>query len=143
MKCRHILKLTVKVALWCFLAVASFGERFLPNDQVYRNGAFIVNIVLPLYVGYLFILIFSGWLKLEEQKEKIEVFYLPSYSPELNPDERLNADLKHAITTSVPRRTKEGLLKKTNEHMTMIQSLPERVKSYFKDKYVSYALDSQ
>ena len=29
---------------------------------------------------------------LEKNKERIEVFYLPSYSPELNPDERLNAD---------------------------------------------------
>ena len=39
---------------------------------------------------------------LEENKEKIEVFYLPSYSPELNPDERLNADLKHEISSKVP-----------------------------------------
>lgn len=28
----------------------------------------------------------------------IEVFYLPSYSPELNPDEMANADLKRAVT---------------------------------------------
>jgi tRNA U34 5-methylaminomethyl-2-thiouridine-forming methyltransferase MnmC len=28
---------------------------------------------------------------LAEHDEQIEVFYLPSYSPELNPDERLNA----------------------------------------------------
>jgi len=34
----------------------------------------------------------KAWL--EENKEKIEVFYLPSYSPELNPDEYLNDDLK-------------------------------------------------
>ena len=80
---------------------------------------------------------------LEEHKEKIEVFYLPSYSPELNPDERLNADLKHAITTSVPRRTRQGLLKKTQEHMAMVKSSPERVKTYFKDKHVAYAADSQ
>ena len=56
---------------------------------------------------------------------------------------RLNADLKHAITTSVPKRTGQGLLKKTEEHMTMVASTPERVKSYFKDKHVSYAADSQ
>ena len=80
---------------------------------------------------------------LEGHKDNIEVFYLPSYSPELNPDERLNADLKHAITTSVPRRTRQGLLKKTQEHMTMVKASPERVKSYFKDKHVSYAADSQ
>lgn len=83
----------------------------------------------------------KGWL--EKNKERIEVFYLPSYSPELNPDERLNADLKHAITTSVPRRTRQGLLKKTTEHMKMVKASPERVKTYFKDKHVAYAADSQ
>jgi transposase len=31
---------------------------------------------------------------LERNKSKIEVFFLPSYSPELNPDEYLNNDLK-------------------------------------------------
>ena len=80
---------------------------------------------------------------LEKNAARIEVFYLPSYSPELNPDERLNADLKHAITTSVPRRTKDGLLKKTTEHMNKVKASPERVKSYFKDKHVAYAADSQ
>ena len=72
-----------------------------------------------------------------------EVFYLQGYSPELNPDERLNADLKHAITTGVPKRTRQGLRKKTEEHMTMVASTPEHVKSYFKDKHVRYAADSQ
>lgn len=78
---------------------------------------------------------------LEAHKERIEVFYLPSYSPELNPDERLNADLKHAITTSVPQRTRLGLLNKTKEHMNAVKASPERVKSYFKDKHVSYAAE--
>ena len=32
-----------------------------------------------------------------KRQDKIELFYLPSYSPELNPEGRLNADLKHAI----------------------------------------------
>ena len=30
----------------------------------------------------------------EQHTDKLEVFFLPSYSPELNPDERLNTDLK-------------------------------------------------
>ncbi len=29
-----------------------------------------------------------------KRQGKIELFYLPSYSPELNPEERLNGDLK-------------------------------------------------
>ena len=32
-----------------------------------------------------------------EHSEKIELFYLPSYSPQLNPEERLNADLKQEM----------------------------------------------
>lgn len=46
---------------------------------------------------------------LAAHNEQIEVFYLPSYSPELNPNERLNASLKHAMATKVPMRTKAKL----------------------------------
>jgi len=75
----------------------------------------------------------------EKKKKKIEVFYLPSYSPELNPDERLNSDLKHKITTSVPARTKAKLREVTESHMTFIENSPERVKAYFKGPFVRYA----
>lgn len=75
----------------------------------------------------------------EEHAESISLFFLPSYSPELNPDERLNADLKHKITTTVPVRTRKKLLDLTTQHMTTIESSPERVASYFGDPHVSYA----
>ena len=67
----------------------------------------------------------------EEHKEKIELFYLPSYSPELNPEERLNADLKHAISTKVSARTKAKLKAAATEHMQALEQLPERIKNYF------------
>ena len=79
----------------------------------------------------------KAWL--EENKEKIECFYLPSYSPELNPEERLNSDLKQAIGSKVPTRTKEKLRNAANDHMTMLENNPERVVSYFQDPYVKYA----
>lgn len=79
----------------------------------------------------------KAWLA--ERKEQIEVFYLPSYSPQLNPDERLNADLKHAIGTKVPVRTKAKLQAAANEHMAFIEANPERVRSYFQDPRVKYA----
>ena len=41
-----------------------------------------------------------------ERQDKIELFYLPSYSPELNPKERLNADLKQAAGAKAPACTK-------------------------------------
>lgn len=79
----------------------------------------------------------KAWLA--QHKDEIEVFYLPSYSPELNPDERLNADLKHAIRTKVPVRTKAKLHAAANEHLAFIEANPERVKSYFQDPRVKYA----
>ena len=79
----------------------------------------------------------KAWLAAHQAD--IEVFYLPSYSPELNPDERLNADLKHAVSTRVPVRTKAKLHAVANDHMTFIETNPERVKSYFQDPRVKYA----
>lgn len=75
----------------------------------------------------------------EEHKEKIELFYLPSYSPELNPEERLNADLKQALYTKVPVRTKAKLKAATTEHMQVLEKSPERVKKFFQDARVRYA----
>ena len=59
-----------------------------------------------------------------EHAEKIELFYLPSYSPELNPEERLNADLKHAMGSKVPARTKAKLRSATTLHMTELEQSP-------------------
>lgn len=75
---------------------------------------------------------------LTKHQDEIEVFYLPSYSPELNPDEMLNADLKQAVTTKAPARTKGQLLKTTISHMRKLQKSPERVKSYFEHAPVKY-----
>lgn len=79
----------------------------------------------------------KAWV--EERKDKIELFYLPSYSPELNPEERLNADLKQAMGKKVPVRTKEKLRDAANEHMAMLERSPERVRSFFQDPRVKYA----
>ena len=69
---------------------------------------------------------------LAAHRKQIEVFYLPSYSPELNPDERLNGDLKQAIETKVPCRTKDKLRQAATNHMAAIENNPERIKSFFK-----------
>jgi transposase len=79
----------------------------------------------------------KAWLA--GRKEQIEVFYLPSYSPELNPDERLNADLKYALGSRVQMRTKDKLKQATKAHMEMLAQHPERVRLYFNDPKVKYA----
>src|SRR3954452_14601420 len=40
------------------------------------------------------------------REAEIEVFFLPGYSPELNPDEGINGDLKQAVTRQEPARSK-------------------------------------
>ena len=79
----------------------------------------------------------KAWLA--AHKDQIEVFYLPSYSPELNPDERLNADLKQAIGSKVPVRTKAKLRAAADEHMQFIAANRDRVRAYFQDPIVKYA----
>jgi len=77
------------------------------------------------------------WLK--ANADKIEVFYLPSYSPELNPDELLNADLKQRVTTTAPARTKTALTRTASSSLRSIQKQPQRVQNYFLHQDVSYA----
>lgn len=79
----------------------------------------------------------KAWV--DEREDKIELFYLPSYSPELNPKERLNADLKQEMGKRVPVRTKAKLRDAANEHMMKLEQNPERVMSYFQDSRVRYA----
>ena len=74
-----------------------------------------------------------------EHGEKIELFYLLSYSPQLNPEERLNADLKQEMGRRVPVRTKAKLRAAASEHMAMLEQNPERVIGYFQDSRVRYA----
>jgi transposase len=76
---------------------------------------------------------------LDEHRDRIEVFYLPSYSPELNPDELLNADLKEAVTKKAPARRKGELKKTVISHLRKISKLPSRVKKYFQHALVKYA----
>ena len=81
--------------------------------------------------------IVKDWLK--EHKDEIEVFFLPSYSPELNPDEYLNCDLKDGVHSGVPARTKDDLSKKAISHLRKLQKMPGRVSKYFKHPKIAYA----
>ena len=74
-----------------------------------------------------------------ENTEKIELFYLPPYAPELNPDEYLNRDLKTSIRSGPIARTAAALLEKARTCMERIAAMPDRVRSYFSHEYVRYA----
>lgn len=76
---------------------------------------------------------------LDAHKDEIEVFYLPSYSPELNPDEYLNCDMKAAVHSGLPARNEKELKTKVVSHMRKLQKLPKRIAKYFKHPRINYA----
>jgi len=74
-----------------------------------------------------------------QNKERIELFFLPSYSPEKNPDEYLNCDLKQGLSQKPSPKTQEKLTEHLTEHMVLLQNSPQRVQKYFKHKDIKYA----
>ena len=73
------------------------------------------------------------------RRTEIEVFHLPPYSPELNPDEGLNADLKQAATCKPPARSKDELKRNLVNHMRSLSKRPSRIRSYFGHPTFRYA----
>ncbi len=67
-----------------------------------------------------------------ENKAHIELFFLPAYSPERNPDEYLNCDLKQGLSQKPSLKTKEQLKKNLENHKGLLRKDQKRVKSYFK-----------
>ena len=76
---------------------------------------------------------------LAERKEHIEVFYLPPYSPEINPDEYLNRDFKTALRSSDRAESKKVVHQKATAFMNFLVETPGRVMAYFKHSAVQYA----
>jgi transposase len=76
---------------------------------------------------------------LADKADRIEVFYLPKYAPERNPDEYLNCDVKANINTDGLPKDREELRGKLRRFMQRLAKLPARVASYFEHKCIEYA----
>lgn len=74
----------------------------------------------------------------EAHKEQIELFFLPAYSPMLNPDEYLNRSLKTELRLQAGG-THDQNLERAREFMEQCQREPGRVKACFHAKDVQYA----
>jgi transposase len=70
---------------------------------------------------------------------EIELFFLPAYAPDHNPDEYLNNDLKQALRQQPQPGSKDELVERTRSVLRAIQRSPERVRAYFKPGPVRYA----
>ncbi len=81
-------------------------------------------------------LIVKEWV--EEHKEKITLFYLPAYSPDLNPDEYLNNDFKRNVNKEHIPLDKKELRQNTEKFMAMLEGDPTRVANYFQHEKIAY-----
>jgi transposase len=76
---------------------------------------------------------------LQENEGRIRMFRLPAYSPELNPDELLNQDVKsNALGRQRPADVVE-MVDTLRSYLRSTQKRPEIVRSYFREKHVRYA----
>lgn len=77
---------------------------------------------------------------LEKHKSKIEIFYLPPYAPEYNPDEYLNGEIKRSMANRGYSTSIKELESKARSIVKTIQCNTEKVVNYFKAKHVRYAM---
>jgi len=78
-----------------------------------------------------------NWI--DKKVDHIRLFFLPGYSPELNPDEVLNHDVKsNAVGRRRPRDQQE-LVKNVRSFLRSRQRQPHIVRNYFQEKHVRYA----
>jgi transposase len=76
------------------------------------------------------------WLR--EHQDRIERFYLPDYSPQLNPDELLNQETKSHAGRQRPHDYGE-MVRSLRTHLRSTQHQPAKVMRYFQEKHVMYA----
>ena len=79
----------------------------------------------------------TEWL--EKHKDKIELFYLPPYAPEYNPDELVNSDVKRSVGSKKSPESIDELEHNVRSHLKKMQLDPSKVASFFRADFTSYA----
>lgn len=74
-----------------------------------------------------------------KHSERIRLYFLPGYSPELNPDEMLNHDVKSNAVGRKRAKDQKELVSNTRSYLRSRQRQPHIVKRYFREEHVRYA----
>jgi transposase len=98
-----------------------FLKRLIKNR---KKKVFLIVDNLKVHHGKLV----KKWV--EKNKKRIELFYLPSYSPELNPDEYLNQGLKKVIFRNGIAKDKLELDAKLEVSLFMFEIRPKAIQLY-------------
>lgn len=108
--------------------------RFL--DRLIRSSEHKVFLIADRHPVH-FRKLVQQWLT--AHSDQIAVFYLPSYSPQLNPVEYLNNDVKQQVHDKPPTRNLAELKYRVLSSLRKLQHLPARVRNYFHHPDIAYA----
>ncbi|WP_255253767.1 MULTISPECIES: winged helix-turn-helix domain-containing protein [Streptomyces] len=75
------------------------------------------------------------------RSDQVELHFLPSYSPDLNPDELVDADLKRSLPHTHRARNQTELASETRRFFHRRQHQPHIVRGYFCGRHVGYVID--
>jgi|SRR5208283_2843986 len=79
----------------------------------------------------------TGWL--EKRADHLRIFWLPADSPERNPDEWLNQEVKTNALGRVRPANLHQRMDFVGCYLRIRQGSPKRVKRYFHERHVQYA----
>jgi len=148
-------------------AIAGTGQRFgcnmistITNHGTLRFMVFTHRFTADVMIGFLRRLVRQADRKLfvvldghpvhrskkvkawvADRADRIELFQLPGYSPQLNPDELLNQDVKsNALGRRRPTHQAE-MITDVRSYLRDTQRHPDIVRSYFDEEHVRYAAE--
>jgi transposase len=123
--------------------------RFMTYTGAMNDARFVVFLGRLLRTTTKKILLITDHLKAHEDDRvnewveahhvRIQLFYLPKYSPEMNPVEYLNNDMKATVNAEGLPDNKDTLRSRMQRFMKNLYHLPEHVTSYFLHPSVQYA----
>lgn len=76
----------------------------------------------------------------EDQEGRLRLFFLPPYSPQLNPDECVWNDLKNNAVGRMMITGPDMLMRAVVGFLRRVQKLPDRVRGYFNTATTKYAM---
>lgn len=78
----------------------------------------------------------------ESTEGQLRLFFLPPYSPELNPDEWIWKSVKHDSVGKIIAKGKADLVRAANRALERLKQTPQAVAAFFKDPDLSYIFNS-
>jgi transposase len=79
----------------------------------------------------------AAWV--EAHSDRIELFYLPPYAPDHNPDEFMHNDLKQGLARRRIPKSRAALKSGLHAYMRSLQRQPSKVRAFFQASTVRYA----